>query len=421
MASFIGNKLGKFKDVDLDSSGEIWGSLVCIHVAIDILKPLKRVLKLPIVLGDEHLVTFTYERLPNFCYLCGCLGHLARQCEVQLQEGFIDLGDNTPFGSWLRAAAPLSSRCRINSNVLRDSALVADLNLVPHPPTVSLLPTSYICPPSLDIPTHAHTQSPSPSKDYPPMASSLPLPNQPTLSTDLSIPCPLLKMTTPRPRPRPSSKTATPELTRILSQKRRLVDELFDDEPVTQGPTKSCRLTTPLLDVTNLEAATAGQSRVHHEFAYLELPGSRGALDISVLLQSYSHNHIDVSIQLDDHLDSWCFTGGHLALLGKLGIFVRHWTIVRYRTWALVDHLSLGHCAPNTVREPLDRACANPGWTNLFLEESINHVAMTCSDHAALLLRLQDTHVYGPRAARPWRFEAAWLQSAQCEKVVADT
>ncbi|KAL0389051.1 UNVERIFIED_CONTAM: hypothetical protein Scaly_0262200 [Sesamum calycinum] len=85
LAAFIGNNLGKFKEVDLDSNGEVWGSSVRIRASVDITKPLKRALKIRTVLGDEQLVTFTYERLSNFCYLCGVMGHLSRQCEVQLQ------------------------------------------------------------------------------------------------------------------------------------------------------------------------------------------------------------------------------------------------------------------------------------------------------------------------------------------------
>ncbi|KAL0426829.1 UNVERIFIED_CONTAM: hypothetical protein Slati_2857700 [Sesamum latifolium] len=46
MASFIGNKLGQFKDVDLDSKGDVWGTSIRIRVSIDITKPLKRALKI---------------------------------------------------------------------------------------------------------------------------------------------------------------------------------------------------------------------------------------------------------------------------------------------------------------------------------------------------------------------------------------
>lgn len=39
-----------------------------------------------------------YERLPNFCYLCGKLGHLNRDCDIQVSA------DSHPsYGNWLRA------------------------------------------------------------------------------------------------------------------------------------------------------------------------------------------------------------------------------------------------------------------------------------------------------------------------------
>ncbi|KAL0285924.1 UNVERIFIED_CONTAM: hypothetical protein Sangu_2757600 [Sesamum angustifolium] len=88
VASFIRNGLGKFKEVDLDKNGEVWVSSVHIRVALDITKPVKRALKICTVLGDEQLVSFTYERLLNVCYFCGCLGHLSHQCEVQFRDGF---------------------------------------------------------------------------------------------------------------------------------------------------------------------------------------------------------------------------------------------------------------------------------------------------------------------------------------------
>ncbi|KAK4411758.1 hypothetical protein Sango_0248800 [Sesamum angolense] len=132
VTAFIGNKLGQFKDVDIDSKGDIWGSSVRIRASINITQPLKHALKIRMVLGNEHLVTFTYERLLNFCYLCGCLEHLSRQCEVQLQEGFCDPGENSSYGTWLRAVALLSYRSSIGGamhRTIRDSGLSAILLL----------------------------------------------------------------------------------------------------------------------------------------------------------------------------------------------------------------------------------------------------------------------------------------------------
>ncbi|KAL0445841.1 UNVERIFIED_CONTAM: hypothetical protein Slati_1712000 [Sesamum latifolium] len=112
MAILLGNQLGRFKDVDMDNSMGLWGASMRIRVSLDITKPLRRVLKLKTTMGDELLVTFTYEKLPNFCYHCGRLQHLSEACEMQLYEDFVDTGNNTPFGAWLRAPYNASNRNR---------------------------------------------------------------------------------------------------------------------------------------------------------------------------------------------------------------------------------------------------------------------------------------------------------------------
>ncbi|KAK4413884.1 hypothetical protein Salat_2801200 [Sesamum alatum] len=64
VASWIRNRLGTLREVDMDSNGPIWGSSIRIRVAIDVTFPLKRAMKIRTMLGDEQFVTFTYERLP---------------------------------------------------------------------------------------------------------------------------------------------------------------------------------------------------------------------------------------------------------------------------------------------------------------------------------------------------------------------
>ncbi|KAL0434740.1 UNVERIFIED_CONTAM: hypothetical protein Sradi_0181900 [Sesamum radiatum] len=97
IATFIDNKLGRFKDVDVDGSGEAWGSFVRIRAALDVTKPLRWALKILTVLEDDHLISLSYERLPNFYYYCGYLGHISRQCNLQFQAGFVDPDSNPPF------------------------------------------------------------------------------------------------------------------------------------------------------------------------------------------------------------------------------------------------------------------------------------------------------------------------------------
>lgn len=40
----------------------------------------------------------TYEKLPDFCYGCGCLGHIIKECEDH--NGATD--EELPYGAWLR-------------------------------------------------------------------------------------------------------------------------------------------------------------------------------------------------------------------------------------------------------------------------------------------------------------------------------
>ncbi|CAN1853534.1 hypothetical protein LINPERHAP1_LOCUS41055 [Linum perenne] len=55
-----------------------------IRVRLDIRKSLKREKPLR-KSGKEIVVSFQYERLPNFCYICGRMGHIDRYYEVRFR------------------------------------------------------------------------------------------------------------------------------------------------------------------------------------------------------------------------------------------------------------------------------------------------------------------------------------------------
>ncbi|KAK4433996.1 hypothetical protein Salat_0562300 [Sesamum alatum] len=112
MAEFIGNQIGKFRDIELNSGSQFWGSSLRIRVGLNVTQPLRRVLNLHTTMGAETTLTFTYERLPNFCYWCGCLGHILNLCEYQYDQGFDATQDPLPYGPWLRATTPAILRTR---------------------------------------------------------------------------------------------------------------------------------------------------------------------------------------------------------------------------------------------------------------------------------------------------------------------
>ncbi|KAL0409728.1 UNVERIFIED_CONTAM: hypothetical protein Sradi_1907200 [Sesamum radiatum] len=86
VASLIGNAIGKFRDNEIDESGRSWGGSLRIRVAIDVTQTLIHALQICTTVVDEQVISFTYERLQNFCYLCGCLGHISAYYELQLKE-----------------------------------------------------------------------------------------------------------------------------------------------------------------------------------------------------------------------------------------------------------------------------------------------------------------------------------------------
>ncbi|XP_019160472.1 PREDICTED: uncharacterized protein LOC109157046 [Ipomoea nil] len=62
-------------DLPLGFSDALWKTFYCIRVSIPVLKPLKRGMKLLKRDKMTCCVKFKYERLHNFCFFCGMLGH----------------------------------------------------------------------------------------------------------------------------------------------------------------------------------------------------------------------------------------------------------------------------------------------------------------------------------------------------------
>lgn len=67
-----------------------------IRVDLPINKPLRRGANIVNLDGDKYWFTFKYERLPNFCFLCGILGHDEKRCSgIQV---ILKLSDNMGIG-----------------------------------------------------------------------------------------------------------------------------------------------------------------------------------------------------------------------------------------------------------------------------------------------------------------------------------
>jgi hypothetical protein len=106
----IGNWVGSFIAVDVDEDGMAWGEELRIRTTVRVDQPLLRGVFLPDRDddGDEEgrkkkgkWFDLQYEKIPHFCFDCGCLVHGEEGC---LATDKVKEDDSKQWGEWLRAA-----------------------------------------------------------------------------------------------------------------------------------------------------------------------------------------------------------------------------------------------------------------------------------------------------------------------------
>lgn len=86
----IGDMIGKFIEVEADDDGLVVGEFLRVKIRLDITKPLMRGVMIDVGDGVEEKPMWCplcYEFLPDFCYICGVIGHTERGCEKKLGKG----------------------------------------------------------------------------------------------------------------------------------------------------------------------------------------------------------------------------------------------------------------------------------------------------------------------------------------------
>ncbi|EPS70950.1 hypothetical protein M569_03809, partial [Genlisea aurea] len=102
-AEFIGNEIGKFLEAEIPRNGFCVDNRLRMRVSINTENPQKRMIRLKLEDGSWAIIPITYERLQNFCFNCGHLDHLQKDCTV-------DIGDGPPpFDPWLREQLRIKS------------------------------------------------------------------------------------------------------------------------------------------------------------------------------------------------------------------------------------------------------------------------------------------------------------------------
>ncbi|KAL4296152.1 hypothetical protein GQ457_12G013400 [Hibiscus cannabinus] len=98
----LGGTVGTALGVDHRVEGGNMGEFLRILVEVDIRKPLRRCVLLQNGLANQASpCPLRYERLPDFCYFCGLVGHVLSSCT---SKSAADDGKRLQYGSWLRVS-----------------------------------------------------------------------------------------------------------------------------------------------------------------------------------------------------------------------------------------------------------------------------------------------------------------------------
>ncbi|KAL5775661.1 hypothetical protein ACOSP7_013218 [Xanthoceras sorbifolium] len=79
---------------------ECWGRFFRVKVRVDIFKPLKRGLRVWLEEFSTMIIApIKYERLPEFCYVCGLVSHCWRECPSEAERSKVLGGSPAKFGA----------------------------------------------------------------------------------------------------------------------------------------------------------------------------------------------------------------------------------------------------------------------------------------------------------------------------------
>jgi hypothetical protein len=99
----IGASVGTVVEVDTDARDMGWGEYLRVKILLDLAKPLQRGRRINIE-GKSYWVSFQYERLPKFCFLCGAICHGKLGCPKR--SSLRQQQETNQYGLWLRAPSP---------------------------------------------------------------------------------------------------------------------------------------------------------------------------------------------------------------------------------------------------------------------------------------------------------------------------
>lgn len=101
MAQILGETIGSIEEIDCDDNDKLIGPFMRLRILIDVMKPLRRGLKLRVSDTESVWCPILYEKLPDLCFLCGLIGHSHRECIEHASSSNVDQSHG--YGEWMKA------------------------------------------------------------------------------------------------------------------------------------------------------------------------------------------------------------------------------------------------------------------------------------------------------------------------------
>lgn len=74
-----GSKIGEVKDITINAIGDCFSEYVWVRISIDMMKHLKKILRIQQEDGKEIPFEAVYEKLQDFCFCCCYIEHQYRE------------------------------------------------------------------------------------------------------------------------------------------------------------------------------------------------------------------------------------------------------------------------------------------------------------------------------------------------------